>query len=534
MYFDRILGVLHFMTKEEKRRPAFNQSKEVELVLEFLFELLEKEPNLFERSEIISQIKIFEHKEIKDEYTVKRQELLEKAESVSTVKERLSLLFLDEYFSLKANISSKLKEIINQYANNTDFYKDIIEINTELNQNNSSNFREILSDLTNNNPVMAKELLKFAISNSPEQVCSVSSLLKANYKDTEYFYSTLEEIWNLEFECTKGSVLWLLTYGRNREIELYREDDLKYFEYVVENKLVKQLWSTSFTLSKYILINPIRTLNLIASIFEISENEREDGYILKSIFEEETILQNHKDLIKEFIVSHTQQFPINHHYLKGALHFLENSFGFESLFEYLKVKIELYEKKRETIHLSHHERYINKEKTQEQTERDFIKVIKWHSDLDTKSEYNHKVLVEFLSPKEIETKSFKTNFKVLVDNAGDDIDKIVDLCQTLDVFENKNEQVTSLLIDVANEICKKHNPKKEQLINIFGYNYINNMGVKSGVPGAPFPQDIDKKEEITTILNKYEMHSSVKEVFEYAFKAVEGDIEANIFSDTKW
>jgi hypothetical protein len=123
---------------------------------------------------------------------------------------------------------------------------------------------------------------------------------------------------------------------------------------------------------------------------------------------------------------------------------------------------------------------------------------------------------------------------VLVDNAGDDIDKIVDLCQTLDVFENKNEQVTSLLIDVANEICKKHNPKKEQLINIFGYNYINNMGVKSGVPGAPFPQDIDKKEEITTILNKYEMHSSVKEVFEYAFKAVEGDIEANIFSDTKW
>src|SRR5690606_39230171 len=114
--------------------------------------------------------------------------------------------------------------------------------------------------LISNYPKESKTLLDLVIENYPEQSCDFSTLIKANYKDSEYFYSTIERIWNLEYECVKGSVLWMLTNGRNRESEYYNEDDLKYIEYVVENKIVQALWSISFTLPKYILINPQRTL----------------------------------------------------------------------------------------------------------------------------------------------------------------------------------------------------------------------------------------------------------------------------------
>lgn len=532
--FDQIVHVLYFMSKTLQGKNHLDQSKEVEIVLDFLHKILDKEPSIKERSIIIRQLKIYERREIKEEYKGKRDELLLKSESVDTVKERLSILLLDEYFSLKNNIDSIFKEIIAQYNDHRSFFEDIIEVKTDFVKKDYSNFHELLSYLIANYPSLSKELLDFVITNHPKHVCDFTSLIKANYKDNEYFYSVINKIWSFDVECSKGSVLWMLTNGRNREVENYIEDDLKYFEDVVKNKLSKQLWSTSFSLPKYILINPERTLNLITSIFEIRENEREDGFLLHSIFDDKAIIEKNPELIKTFVFSSTHHFPIDHHYLGDVLNFLENFFDFDTLLKYLIEKIEFVEKSKKSIYLSYHKRYTNASKSSGQTEMDFLKVINWYAELKTKSDYIHKVLVEFLRPEKVESDSFKTSFKELITCAGDNIERIVDLCKGLDVFENKGEFLVSLLIEVANEVCSKYKLDRQLIISIIGGDFIHNLGAKSGPAGGPFPQDVSKKRELTEILRKYEMHPDVKAVFEYALNNVNGDIKRDLFNNEKW
>ncbi len=533
-YLEQILRILFFMAKEKHEKYEFNQSKEVDLVVNFLRNILNDRPSINERSKIIRQLKIFERREIKDIYKDITDELLKKSETVSTPKERLALLFLDEYFSLRNNIEKIFNEIIEQYPDNNSLFIDIIEVKIELAQNDFSNFNELLSFLIKKHPKKSKELLELVITKYPGQACDFSTLIKANYKDDKYFYSIIDKIWNLKFECAKGSVLWMLTNGRNRETELYKEDDLKYFEYIVDNKLINQLWSTSFTLPKYILINPARTLSLVSKIFRLSEKEREEGFLLHSIFEDKKILDNHSALLKDFVFSSTLEIPIDFHYLDEVLYFLEDYFGFDLLFTYLKEKISLIEKEKKTIYLSYHKHYSNPHKEPNQSEEDFVKVIKWYAELENKSDYIHKVLVEFIRPAEIKSERFKSDFKVLIEEAGDNIEKIVDLCKSLDVYENKSEFLISLLIEIANELCEKYKIGKAQLIDIFGSDYIRNFGAKSGPAGGPFPHDLNKKKELIDLMKKYKMHPKVKEIFEHALENVNDDIERDRNFDVKW
>lgn len=535
-YLEEILRVLFFMAKEKQEKYVFNQVAEVDLVVQFLLELLNDKPSIIERSDIIRQLKLFERRELKENYKEIAQVILDLSENVRTPKEKLSLMFLDEYFSLKGDIESIFKEIFEQYPDKEALYKDILETKIELAQTEFTNFSEIISHLITNYSSVSKELLDFVIENYPQQSCDFSTLIKANYKDQEYFYFIINKIWNLDYECCKGSVLWMLTNGRNREVELYQEDDLKYIEHVVENKIVKALWSISFTLPKYILINPSRTINLIANILKINENARENELLIHSIFDDKDILDSQPDLIKEFVVKETLEIPLDSHYFSGVLTFLDDYFGFEVLFNYLKAKIVVIEKQNDYLSLSSHDHYDNHKKDPQQTEMEFLYVIQWYADLEIKSEYIHKKLVEYLRPIQIKSEKFKSGFKELINNAGNNPDKIINLCNALDVYDDKGEFLMSMLIEIANELCDKYKFSKEQLIQIFGSDYIHNFGMKSGYAGGAFPQDLNKRVELTQIIEKYQMHPRVKEIFLYSLEKVNKDIEGDELRDfdEKW
>lgn len=535
-YLEVILRVLFFMAKEKQEKYVFNQTAEVDLVVQFLQELLHDKPTIIERSDIIRQLKLFERRELKENYKEIAQAILDLSENVPTPKEKLSLMFLDEYFSLKGNIESIFKELFDQYPDKKVFYKDILETKIELSHTDFTNFSEIISHLITNYSSESKEFLDFVIDNYPQQSCDFSTLIKANYKDQEYFYSIISKIWSLGFECCKGSVLWMLTNGRNREVELYQENDLEYIEHVVDNKLVKALWSISFTLPKYILINPVRTINLIAKILKINENARENEHLIHSIFDDKDILVSHPALIKEFVIKETLEIPLNSHYFSGVLTFLDDYFGFEVLFNYLKDKIVVIEKQNDYLSLSSHDHYDNYKKDPQQTEMEFLSVIQWYADLEIKSEYVHKKLVEYLRPIQIKSEAFKSGFKELINNAGNNPDKIIDLCNALDVYDDKGEFLMSMLIEIANELCDKYKFSKEQLIQIFGSDYIHNFGMKSGIAGGPFPQDLKKKAELIQIMEKYQMHPRVNEIFLYSLEKVNRDIVGDELRDfdEKW
>jgi hypothetical protein len=372
--------------------------------------------------------------------------------------------------------------------------------------------------------------------NCPEFICDFSTLIKANYKDQDYFYETINKIWTLEYDCVKGSVLWMLTNGRNREIEFYRESDLDFVEYVIQNKLLHALWSISFTLPKYMSIAPDKTIDLISQILKISENNKENEHLIHALFEDKEQLKTNAKLIKSFILKETLSIPLDSYYFDNALFFLEDNFGFDSLFDYLKERISILEKGNNYFSLSLHKHYNNPNKDATQIELDFLKVISWFAELPSKNEYIHKKIVEFLRPTQLTSSEFSDGFKKLVIDVGEDKTKIIDLFNALDVYENKSESIIGLIIEIVNGLCDKFVFDNYELGQIFGSNFINNLGVKSGPPGGPFPQDINKRDELKMYIGKYSMHDRVKDLFTNALERVNKDIERDIIGDIdeKW
>jgi hypothetical protein len=533
---EQLIRILFFMAQPRQNEYQLNQNEEVEIVVAFIKDLLINQPSILERSSVIKQIKLFERRELKEEYENVSLELLKIAENVNTPKEKLELVFFDEYFSIRKNIKETLEKIIKDYNDWDVFFHDFISIKSNISNKEFSNFQEIISHIIINYPNQAKVLLNLVYMKYPALICDFSTLIKANYKDQEYFYDTLNNIWTLEYDCVKGSVLWMLTNGRNMEIEFYRESDLDFVEYVVQNKLLSALWSISFTLPKYMYINPDKTIDLISQILKISENHRENEHLIHALFEDSELLKKNAKLIKAFIFNETLIIPLDSYYFDNVLFFLENNFGFDCLFDYLQERVSMLEKENKYFSLSLHKHYNNPNKEETQIEIDFLKVINWFAQLPSKNEYLHKKIVEFLRPTQLTSSEFKDGFKQLVIACGEAKTMIIDLFNALDVYENKSESIVGLIIEIVNGLCDKFEFDNFELVQIFGSNFIYNHGMKSGPSGGPFPQDLNKRIELNMYLEKYSMHYRVKDIFNYALENVNKDIERDRFENTdeKW
>jgi hypothetical protein len=89
------------------------------------------------------------------------------------------------------------------------------------------------------------------------------------------------------------------------------------------------------------------------------------------------------------------------------------------------------------------------------------------------------------------------------------------------------------LIEISNSLCQDFTVSNENLRQIFGSNYIYNLGMRSGPAGSPFPQDITKLEELNLLIVKYPMHPKVKELFDEAISNVQRVINRKDFDDNE-
>lgn len=233
----------------------------------------------------------------------------------------------------------------------------------------------------------------------------------------------------------------------------------------------------------------------------------------------------------------TIEFPIESHYIEDILTFLENRYGFDTMFNYLKRKTDYYESKEEFLSLTLHKHYNNPQKDQIQKEVDFLKVIEWYVDLKVKSRYFHRRLLEFLRPSSLQSGEFKEGFNALIRNASENKEKIIETCNTLDVFENKGEYIIGLLIEIVNELCERFLITQENLIDIFGHDFIyNTMVVKTVIPGQPSPENISKREIFIRLIENYKLHPHVRDLFLHAIRIIEDDIsrEQHMDLDSIW
>lgn len=521
-YLQSIVRTLFYCKAEDNKKYTYNQDKEVELVYDFLFQLLKDTPLLFERITIIGQIKLFERREIKEEYRAINKELLEVAENTTLPKDKLYLLLHEEYFTVRENLTELFKSIIELYHSNwAEFFKDFIEIKSNLSSDNS-NFHEILSHLIINHPDKAICLLDLVIEKYPKEINNYSTLIRAT-DDQDYFYSIIQKIWELEETNAKGSVIWMLTFGRNQNSILYQKKDFYFFSEVVKSKSREAVWSLQRTLPKYMIINPTITLSLIADILKFDEMDRMKGSLLQSIFEEKELVEKSKEEIKDFIFKETIEISLNTTFFESVLKFLDLSFGFKTLFKYLQEKFEYSIQQNDYLDISLTRHYNHPQKDQQKIEQDFLHSIKWYTELKVKNNY-HLKLVEFLRPTKIEVESFAPSLNDLIFKY-EDIDTILDLFDALNTFENRDEQFVAMIIEIANQLNKNFSLTEDNLVRLFSSEFIYNMGSKHGVSGQPFPQDIAHRDLIKKLLENYKMegnvHSVLNESLTYVQKVID-------------
>lgn len=533
---DQLIRIIFYMAKPRHSEYQLNQKDEIQIIVDFFKYLLNDQPSILERSSIIRQLKLFERRELKEEYIGLSQELLNIAERVNTPKEKLELVFYDEYYSMRNNMKETLEGIIKEYNDWDIFFHDLVNIKSNIPNNDPWNFHEIISHIISNYPNKAKALLDFIYNNYPELICDYSNLIRANYKDQDYFYDMISKIWALKYDCVKESVLWMLTNGRNEEIEFYRESDLYFIEYVVQNKLLHAIWSMSFTLPQYMSIAPNKTIHLISKFLEVSENNSANEQLIHTLFKNKELLKTNSELIKTFIFNDSFIIPLDSYWIDDLLFFLEENFGFDCLFNYIKKRISILEDENNDFSLSLHMHYYNPNKDTTKAEVDFLQVVNWYAELPSKKENLHKKIVQFLKPNQLSSLEFYDGFKRLIIDAGVDKNKILDLFIALDVYENKNENIIKFLIEIVNSICDKFDFENHELIQFFGFNFIYNYGIKSGPAGSPFPQDLNKRDELNMYLKKYSMHNRVRDIFTYALERVNKDIESDRTGDNdeKW
>ena len=524
-YLESIVRTLFYCKVDENKKYTYNQDKELELVYDFLSQLLNNNPIFSERKAIIRQIKLFERREIKEKYQDINKELLKLAEDVTTARENLNLLLHYEFFSVKNNIDQLFKEVIELYKSNwLELFKDLIELKSDMSSDEYSNFHEILRHIIDHYPQEAILLLDLVIEKTPKEINDYCTLIRAT-GDQDYFYSTIQKIWKIEENNAKGSVIWMLTYGRNQDTKLYKEKDFDFFSEAIKSKNREAIWSLHHTLPKFISINPTTTLSLITEILKLNLDsvDRMKGSLLQSLFEEKELVEKHKDEVKDFILSETIEISLDTTFFESTLSFLDLNFGFETLFKYLQVKIEYSILQNDYLDISLTRHYNHPQKEQEQIEQDFLFVLEWYAELKEKNSY-HLKLVEFLRPIKIEVETFNPILADLIFKY-EDVNTILDLFDALNTFENKNEEFIAMIIIIAMCLSKKFTLSEENLIQIFSSEFIYNMGSKCGTGNAPFPQDIAHRDLIKKLLGDSAMEGNIRNVLNVSLAHVQKDID---------
>ncbi|MCZ4695138.1 hypothetical protein DWB61_08685 [Ancylomarina euxinus] len=522
-YLESIVRTLFYCKVVENKKYTYNQDKEIDLVYEFLFKLLKDSPHIYERITLIRQIKLFERREIQEKYQGINKELLELVEHVDTAKESLNLLLHHEFFTVKNNIDQLFQGVLELYDPNWEtLFIDLIEIKSNMLNDDYSNFHEILSHLIKIYPKKAISLLDLVIEQYPKEVNYYSTLIRAT-NDQDYFYSTIQKIWENEEVNSKRTVVWMLTYGRNQDTTLYQETDLEFFEEVIKTKNKEVFWALENTLPQYLFLSSTKTLALITEILKVEELGRMKGALLQSLFDEKELVEKHKDEVKDFIFNETIKIPLDTTFFESALSFLDLNFGFETLFKYLQEKFEDSIKQQDYLDISLTRHYNYPHKKTEDVERNFLTAIEWYTELNKKNSY-HLELVEYLRPINIDVNNFSPLLTELI-NKYEDLNKLLDLFDALNTYENRSEEFVAMIITIANKMSEKFTLTEKNLIQLFSSEFIYNMGSKCGTGYAPFPQDIAHRDLIKKLLESCDIDSKVSGILNGSLIHVQKEID---------
>lgn len=533
--FEMLIDILFFTIKRNSELEEFNQAHEVDFVLTSIENLIDSQDALKERGIILRKLRLFELREYKEEYTDRMEKFFRKVKRVESLKSRLHLLIIDDYYYLMKNGKIEFNKIVSDYANWDELIIDLITFCEYLKPTYKEQFQETLNFIISDHPEKAKILLDKVINTKPELVGDFASLVRANFTNTVYFYETIEKIKKVEIESNKHVVLWMLIFGRNQDFNYLKKEDLKYFKTYLNKKDIRYFNNIGYGFPFYLKVAPEETIEIIKKVIKISEHNNLPENVLFSFFNNKFLFDENPLLVKEFIFDFTLGFGMDKHFMSNVYPFLEDKFGFEILLDYLIKKHQYLSDREYFSDFKPVSNYGTSETKKEDEDLNFIIGLK-HFALGTK-----KVtlgILRFLKPQKRCSQHLLDELEKVMLDYLDEKEKIIRFCEGLSIFESesKNENLLSFFIRISSMLLEQTELNSDDLIRIFSREFTYNLGSKSGRPGEPFPIDIMRKKILKQFLEIPDLKIQLKEYFEKVLETVERAIgdSRGFDSRNKW
>lgn len=522
---ERLLRLLIYLKQPYQTVQRFNQDEEIIILKTFYLTILSSSPTTYERSKILYQIRLYNSKDFKEEYKDFIQELLDKAENVKTLSQKLELILLNELDYNKDDVIQSFSSIIDEHSTFDNFYSNLIQIVANSNSYSTFKLNKLIDFLNEKHPNQSKELFSKILDEHPHQVGIFTNLSKGFYTDKDFFYKSIDKIWNSEIDYNKTITVHMLTFGRKEDYQYYENGDFVYLETVIKEKNTAALNKLVHTIEKYMYVDSKKTINLIVQILNSGIINDSNRLLISSLFKDTSFSKTFKKELKQFIYKHSIPISLDTHFINYALKFLENEYSFKELFNYLTQKVDYIDKNPNLFGLSFYVGYSNRQTDVSQKEDNFIYAIQWFASLKNKSKYIHKKLLEFLIPEKIFSETLEQKLSIIVNLNKNNHAYLIELCQGINVYKNKTERLVLFLIKVALLLAVSPDYSSKDLAKVFGSSFIHNLGNKSKSRKGAYPQDIERKDLLIKILSLGLLNSDLKGLFSEILKKVQEDID---------
>lgn len=522
-------------------RYCYEIDEEIILVFAFLKEMLTKELlSTKEKAIILEKAQLFQTAGIRDPFTTIVSEIITLSSQAKTLYDELEMNILNrDYFDVRNNLEGRIKHIIESYNDFQQFRSDLVKAYRDHHAN-TENFGPILNTISVNYPEDAKKFFQYLLDEHADLAPHFVDLLSAVSEDADYLYNIIEKLWVEKNKCGKA-VLWLLTSGRKGDRKHYRAADLHYFENVIEEGPLSLFKLPFYYLLDYAYLDKERTFKLLDKVMEYSTGNFYN-IIINILFD--TNSRSSDDFahqIKDLAYKHIGKIVIDEAYYGDiVLSFIEANFGFQSLldFVYLKVQNSLQGEHYKFITLHDHI-YIPKNNRVQEGNQRFLLFLNWFMTKEQQTEDEMMVgeyIIKMFRPTDELSNELGTEILKIAAQFKGDYTRLYKLAKAIRLFPPKTTALIITLARVAELILHAaSNVDESNVHNIFGpefYYHTGGVKTKSG-RGVPFPEDVKKRDLFRKVLQENNFDPAIEQYFKQCEARAQQDIDDEVKSDSE-
>ncbi|GAA4456878.1 hypothetical protein GCM10023092_22820 [Rurimicrobium arvi] len=523
------------VSKSSAERYKFNTDAEMDAILSFLQDILQEQPELWEKIAVANAPKIRNKSEIRPEFELKIEAIRFLTKAAGSLKEELQLLLgSQDYFDSRKNAGNNCLRILKEYSDNEQFIEDFISINAGQ-KLMSTPFHECLTAFVAHAPEFSKALFERIIHNYPDQIPLYALLIRSNNQDQAYFNDTTETILSKHPEHI-ASVVWMLVYGKNQEVDYRFASDLDVFETAINQEDSRAIGLLESQLIYYLFVDKHRTLALYDTILPLLHKDQIAG-VFHHIYSDEAVTTAFPKDLLALLHKHKKVIPLDETFGGNeVLNFIEERFGFDELYTFIRKWVEQkiasstyglfsFDDHRMGTKVSEEkleaERFmfvlrkfitLNPDQFEWQLERQILKVFRPNKGFTILMQEKSMSLLE----------EFKTNEHALMG-----------LAKGLSIFSPTSEPFILSMCAIADAYFAliQKTPTFHQTADFFGHDFYFNGGIKSKSGNGPYPIDVQKKELFEKVIAKNQFSTAVMIFLGRCLQRVQQDIDQEIESN---